>query len=66
MFYASSHFDGPLESWWQSYVEVLDGPVSAGCESVEAPVEATYKQFSGCDLVGIARVKFDLVRKTTR
>ena len=64
VFFASQHFDGALESWWQSCVEETSNPVSAGFESVEALAEAAYKQFNGRDLADIARDKLDSVRQT--
>ena len=64
VFFASQHFDGALESWWQSRVEETDDPVSAGFGSVEALSEAAYKQFSGRDLADVARDKLDKVRQT--
>ena len=62
VFFASQHFDGTLESWWQSCVEETGNLVSAGFESVEALAEPAYKQFSGRDLADIGRDKLDNVR----
>ena len=64
VFFASQHFDGTLETWWQGRVEETDDPVSAGFGSIGALAEAAYKQFSGRDMADVARDKLDRVRQT--
>ena len=64
VFFASQHFDGSLETWWQGRVEETDDSVSAGFGSVQELADAVYRQFSGRDMQDVARDKLDRVRQT--
>ncbi len=64
VFFASQHFDGSLETWWQGRVEETDDSVSGGFASIAELAEAVFKQFSGRDMQDVARDKLDRVRQT--
>ena len=64
VFFASQHFDGALETWWQSCVEETEDSVSAGFTSIRTLADAALKQFSGRDMADVARDKPDRVRQT--
>ena len=64
VFFASQHFDGALETWWQSCAESSDDPVTGGFASVEELAQGAYKQFSGRDMADVARDRLDSIRQT--
>lgn len=64
VFYASQHFKGALQTWWQGLVDISEDPINAGISSVSELAKAACSQFCGRDIEDSARDRLRNARQT--